>query len=210
MAKNGYGQYLLRLLDEPLDGALMQVTPTSHCPDVLLIEPQRVRRRARVLLRELEPARVRRRPASTPSSCRTTTRARAAACCAACTTRSSMRRASWCASIDGEVFDVAVDLRRRRRRSGARSAIALSARESADAVDSARLRARLPRRVRRARNSSTRRPTTGIRSTSARCCGTIPRSASRGRAGVEPALAAKDAAGVPLAAADCLRLSDRA
>ena len=55
------------------------------------------------------------------------------------------------------------------------------------------------------RSSSTRRPTTGIRSTSARCSGTIPRSASRGRSTAEPILAAKDAAGTPLASADDVR-----
>ena len=101
MAKNGYGHYLLGLLREP--GAhdrpsrrSMKVTPTA-LPDVLLIEPKRVRRRARVLLRELQSPRARRRRASTPSSCRTTIRAPRAACCAGCTTRSSTRRASWCA-----------------------------------------------------------------------------------------------------------------
>ena len=51
----------------------------------------------------------RHRPAA---SCRTTTRARGAARCAACTPRSARRRASWCGCVSGEIFDVAVDIRR--------------------------------------------------------------------------------------------------
>jgi glucose-1-phosphate thymidylyltransferase len=59
---------------------------------------QGVRRRPRLLLRELQPAcfdEHRRQPQR--SSCRTTIRARPRACCAACTTSCSSRRASWCA-----------------------------------------------------------------------------------------------------------------
>ena len=68
-----------------------------------------LRRRPRLLLRELERARARGRGHRRRRSCRTTTRARGAACCAACTTRSSMRRASSCACVRGR------SLRRRGR-----------------------------------------------------------------------------------------------
>ncbi len=95
MAKNGYGQYLLRLLDEP-DGRLMRVEPTA-IPDVLLIEPQVFGDARGFFFESWNRARVRRGRASTPSSCRTTIRARTAACCAGCTIRSSTRRASSCA-----------------------------------------------------------------------------------------------------------------
>ena len=50
--------------------------------------------------------------ASASSSSRTTSRRRPRARCAACTTSSPSRRASSCTSSRGEVFDVAVDIRR--------------------------------------------------------------------------------------------------
>ena len=46
------------------------------------------------------------------SSCRTIIRVRRRACCAGCIIRFSIRRASSCAWCEGEVFDVAVDIRK--------------------------------------------------------------------------------------------------
>ena len=78
-------------------------------------------------------------------------------------------------------------------------------REQADAVDAARVRARLPRAVGATRSSSTRRPTTGIRSTSARCCGTIRRSASPGRSTARRSLDAEGRRGHAARAAEATR-----
>ena len=52
--------------DEP-DALADAASPPTAIPDVLLIEPQGVRRRARLLLRELEPRARSPRPASTPT-----------------------------------------------------------------------------------------------------------------------------------------------
>ena len=78
MLKNGYGQYLLQAAAR--EGVLMKVTAdrVARCADP---RAHGLRRRARLLLRELQPARVRRRPGrlglpTCDASCRTTTRAR--------------------------------------------------------------------------------------------------------------------------------------
>ena len=183
LAKNGYGQYLL---EHPARSgrALIAFAHADHAHRAARRPARRaarVRRRARLLLRKLEPARLRGRRASTSTSCRTIIRARGAACCAACTIRSSTRRASWFG-------------RRKARCSTSRSTCARSSPsfrplgrrravggEPAHAVDSAGLRARLRRVVGGRGSSSTRRPTTGTRSTSARCSGTTRRCASTGR-----------------------------
>ena len=107
--------------------------------------------------------------------------------------------------VEGEVFDVAVDLRaivadfraqRRRRAVG---------RKSPDAVHPTRIRARFPRRCPIRPNFSTRRPITGIRSTSGRSCGTTLRSASTGRKALCQRLRRRTPPGAPLASADCYR-----
>ena len=107
--------------------------------------------------------------------------------------------------VAGEVFDVAVDLRRssphvrplrRRRAVGATTSGCCGFRRASRTASSC---------CPTTRSSSTRRPTTGTRSTSARCSGTIPRSASTGRSPASRSLAAKDAAGLPLARPNVVR-----
>ena len=108
--KNGYGQYLLALLREPVaaDEGHADRDPRRAADRAAACSATSAASSSRAgTARAFAAAGHRRR-----RSCRTTTRARAAACCAACTTRSSTRRASSCACVAGEVFDVAVDLRR--------------------------------------------------------------------------------------------------
>ena len=167
----------LERLAEPMKKNAYGAVPARRscataCSDVKAIphrDPRRpgdraagLRRRARLLLRELEPA----APSTTRVGREVRVRAgqpfarRRAACCAGCTTRCSSRRESSCAWCAGEVFDVAVDLRRSSPTFGRWVGERLSADEPPHAVGARGLRARLPRALRAAPSSSTRRPTT--------------------------------------------------
>ena len=81
----------------------------------------------------------------------------------------------------GEIWDVAVDLRRGSPSFGRWAAVKLDADVASHAVDTAGLRARLRRALRTSRCRSTRRPISTRPSMSARCSGTIPRSPFPGR-----------------------------
>ena len=83
--------------------------------------------------------------------------------------------------IAGEVFDVAVDMRRGSPTFGRWVGVTLSAAEQTHAVDPARLCARLPGAlgVGRVSLQDDRLLVSGVRAHA--CCGTIPRSASLGR-----------------------------
>ena len=117
---------------------------TLALPDVLLIEP-RVFGDERGFFfeswneRAFADAGHRRR-----RSCRTITRARAATCCAGCTIRSSTRRASWCARSWARCSTSRSTCGAARPTSGVGRHRAVG-RQQADAVDSAGIRARLPR-----------------------------------------------------------------
>ena len=157
----------------------MKVDRRPRLPDVLMIEP-RVFGDARGFFFESCNARAfASRRASTPTFVQDNhSRSRARRAARPALPDPAARRASWCACVAGEVFDVAVDLRRSSPTFGRWVGVELSAREPAHAVDPAGLRARLPRALASAPSSSTRPPTTGRPSTSARSSGTTRRSAS--------------------------------
>ncbi len=75
----------------------MEFEPTA-LPEVILIKPRVFEDAARLLLRDLAPGQVCGAPASSRSSCRTTTATRRVIRCAGCIFRSSSRRASSCGS----------------------------------------------------------------------------------------------------------------
>ena len=87
LAKNNYGRYLLRLVEEERLIAAMKVIRTE-IPDVLLLEPRVFQDERGFFLESLECARVpERRSDSTSSSSKTTIHAPPAACCGACIIR---------------------------------------------------------------------------------------------------------------------------
>ncbi len=88
LAKSGYGDYLLALLEQP-----MKVTPTD-LPGVLIIEPRSSATIAGSFSKRFIGSATRSSPAFVNHSCRTTTRAHAAGCFAACIHRSAARRES--------------------------------------------------------------------------------------------------------------------
>ena len=164
-------------------GVLMKVTPTA-IPDVAAHRAQRVRRRPRLLLRELQQARSSRPPwAVRSSSCRTTIEPRRRACCAGCTTSSPQPQGKLVRVVRGR------DVRRRGRHAprladlralGRRGAVARrTSASSGFRRASPTASSSSPTRP----SSCTRPPTTGAPSTSAASAGTIPSSRSRGRLG---------------------------
>ena len=90
----------------------MKVTPTA-IPEVLVIEPRGFWRRARFFLRKLQSKSL---SGSNRAGCRLsfriTIRKAPKTSCVVCTIKSSSRKANWCVSCRGEVFDVAVDIRK--------------------------------------------------------------------------------------------------
>ena len=120
-----------------------------------------------------------------------------------------MRKASSCASIAGEVFDVVVDLRESSPTFGRSSAMTLSAQNKRMLWVPPGIRARLPGRCPRRRSFSTRRPTTGIPEHERTLLWNDPALGIAWPLDGAPTLAAKDAAGTPLAHADALRVTDR-
>ncbi len=76
LAKNGYGQYLLQLARRA--GCSDEGHADRDSPDVLIVEPRVFGDERGFFFESFNAARLRaKRPASTPTSCRTTTRARA-------------------------------------------------------------------------------------------------------------------------------------
>ena len=110
MESSAYGQYLLA--GARTGGVTVRFTPTD-LPGVLIIEPD-VYRDARGFFLETFSTRANTADGGIRPAVRAGQplalgrRAR----CAACTCSSARRRASWCAWWSGEIFDVAVDVRR--------------------------------------------------------------------------------------------------
>ena len=158
-------------------------------PDVLVARAEGVRRRARLLLRELERARLRAAPASTSTFVQdnhSRSRARRAARPAL---PDRAAQGKLVRVIAGEVFDVAVDLRRGSPTFGRWVGVELSAREPAQLWIPPGLRARLPGAVGDAPSSSTRPPTTTPRARAHAALerpGARHRLAARGRAARSP------------------------
>ena len=205
LAKSGYGQYLLGLLRDPLVGRTlaMKITPTA-IPDVLLRRAARLRRRSRLLLRELEP-RARSRDAGHRRRLR-----------AGQPFALAPRRAARPALPDRAGAGQAGARRRRRgvrrrgrpaaraRRRSARAVGVHAVRgQPADAVGAPRIRARLPRGLGRGGLPLQDHRLLVSASTSARCCGTIP-SLRIDWPLAEPPIAGAQGcdAGAPLAQAD--------
>ncbi len=108
-ARPAYGQYLL----QHASGAEspVKVTPTGF-PDVLVDRAGGHRRRARVLPGDLARATSSATRGSSSTSCRTITAARSQGTLRGLHYQIEQPQGSWCAWSRGEVFDVAVDLRR--------------------------------------------------------------------------------------------------
>ena len=160
MAKNGYGQYLLALLREPRSLA-MKVTPTA-IPDVLLVEPRVFGDDARLLLRELEPRARSPRRASTPTFVQDNHSRSRRGVLRGLHYQIEHAQGKLVRVVAGEVYDVAVDLRRvvadvrplrRRDAVGGRTSGCSGCRPDSRTASSC-----CPRPP----TSSTRRPTTGI------------------------------------------------
>lgn len=96
LAKNGYGQYLLRLLKEKRVALAPCKSPRPPSPTCSSSNPRCSAMHAASSSRATTSAPLPRPAACSSTSCRTTTAAAPGACCAACTTRSSNPRASWC------------------------------------------------------------------------------------------------------------------
>ena len=154
----------------------MKVTPTE-LPDVLLLEPQGVRRRPRIFLRELQSRARSPTRASTPTFVQDNHSRSARGVLRGLHYQIEHAQGKLVRVIAGEVFDVAVDLRRSSPRFGRSVGVDAVGGEPPHAVDPARVRARLPGRLRRRGIPLQDDRLLVSASTSARCCGTIRRSA---------------------------------
>ena len=129
LAKNGYGEYLLRMLNERRSSRRRDEGHRRHAlPDVLIARAEGVRRRARLLLRELQRAassrsdRARREfRAGQPLALGAQRAARPAL------PDARSRRASWCACVTGEVLRRGGRPAPRRRRPSASGSASSSA-----------------------------------------------------------------------------------
>ena len=122
-------------------------------------------------------------------SCRTTSPARAAACCAGCTFKNGTSRQSSCARSAGEIFDVAVDLRRGSATYGRWVGVRAQRGQPPPALYPARLRARVSGAERAGRLCLQVRRRLPPRGRGRSCAGTMRTSASSGRGRTRPSSA---------------------
>jgi dTDP-4-dehydrorhamnose 3,5-epimerase len=121
LLKTEYGAYLMACCTS----AVMEFEPT-RLPEVVLIKP-RVFGDARGFFFETwQEAKIRGAPASAPTSCRTITAIRLGIRCAACIFRFKQPQGKLVRVTRGEVFDVAVDMRRSSPRFGQWVGVVLS------------------------------------------------------------------------------------